>query len=234
MIKCLFRVLATCCMCLIFTPAQAFVISFEASDFGLNPTFSNVQNFEITIDIAGPLTAGTVYIDPALNGVDYGVNGILGATPSGFPAFNLVRSIGGAEFYSQGSSMSFEVSAAADLTDGLQVSELVGTDPVFLFNAREFSLTPGRYHPPLFQLNADGTGSIRNSNNMGGLNPDSGLVVDVEAGDEYITELTFNANNLTLAGATAVPEPAVGLPLMMLGVAGLWALRRRPVSAARP
>lgn len=225
MTKYLFRVLATCCLCLTFTPAQAFVISFEASDFGLNPTFSNVQTFEFTIDIAGPLTAGTVYNDPALTGVDYRVFGALGATPSGFPAFNLVRSIGGGEFYSQGSSLSFEVSAAADLTDGLQVSELVGTDPVFVFNGLE--LGTGRYHPALFQLNADGTGSIRNSDNMGGINPGSGLVVDVEAGEEYITELTFNANNLTLAEAIAVPEPSAGLPLMMLGAAGLWAFRRR-------
>lgn len=225
MIKFASRVFATCALCLGLTPAQAFVVSFEASDFGLNPTFSNVQTFEFTIDIAGPLTAGTAYNDPVLNSVDYRVFGTLGATPSGFPAFNLVRSIGGAEFYSQGSSMSFEVSATADLTDGLQVSELVGVDPVFLFNGLE--LGTGRYHPALFQLNADGTGSIRNSDNMGGINPGSGQVVNVAAGDEYITELTFNANALTLTDATAIPSPAIGVPLLLLGIIGLSALRRR-------
>ncbi|MDE0795245.1 MAG: hypothetical protein OSB76_06395 [Alphaproteobacteria bacterium] len=74
------------------------MISFEASDFGLNLSFNNVQTFEFTSDIAGPLTAGTIYNDPVLTGVDYRVFGALGATPSGFPAFNLVRSIGGGEF----------------------------------------------------------------------------------------------------------------------------------------
>jgi len=34
MMKNFFRVLATCCLCLSFTLAQAFVVSFEASDFG--------------------------------------------------------------------------------------------------------------------------------------------------------------------------------------------------------
>lgn len=231
MLKFFSRVLAACLLCLNFAPAQAFVMSFEASDFDLNPTFSNVQTFEFTIDIAGPLTAGTTYTNPVLNSVDYRVFGFLDVTPSGFPAFNLVRSITGAEFYSQGSSMSFEVSAAADLTDGLQVSELVGVDPVFLFNGLE--LGTGRYHPALFQLNADGTGSIRNSDNMGGINPGSGQVVNVSAGDEYITELTFNPNTLTLAGATAVPSPAIGLPLLMLGVMGLWALRRRAPASSQ-
>ena len=225
MIKNFFRVLATCCLCLSFTPAQAFVVSFEASDFGLNPTFSNVQTFQFSIDIAGPLTAGTVYNNPTLNEVNYSVFGFLDITPSGFPAFNLIRSISGADFYGQGSSLSFEVAAAADLTDGLQVSELVGVDPVFLFNGLE--LDTGRYHPALLQLNADGTGSIRNSDNIGGINPGSGLEVNVSAGEEYITELTFNPNTLTLAEATAVPEPAVGLPLLMLSAVGLWALRRR-------
>ena len=98
MTKHLFRVLTTCCLCLTYTPVRAFVISFEASDFGLNLSFNNVQTFEFTSDIAGPLTAGTIYNDPVLTGVDYRVFGALGATPSGFPTFNLVRSIGGGEF----------------------------------------------------------------------------------------------------------------------------------------
>ena len=76
--------------------------------------------------------------------------------------------------------MSFEVSAAADLTDGLQASELIGTDPVFVFNG--LKIGTGQYHPALFQLDADGTGRIRNSDNIGGINPGSGVVVDVEPG----------------------------------------------------
>ncbi|NKB22033.1 MAG: hypothetical protein GKS01_16215 [Alphaproteobacteria bacterium] len=199
------------------------MISFEAADFGLTPVFSNVTTFAFGIDIAGPLTAGTVYSDPTLNGVDYNVFGTLDVTPSGFPAFNLVRSIGGAEFYTQGSSLSFEVAVGADLTDGLQVSDLVGD---FIFDGREVGT--GRYHPALFQLHSDGTGSIRNSNNTGGVNPGSGEVVNVTFGEEYITDLTFNASTLTLADApAAVPVPPVGLPLLMLGFMGAVALRRR-------
>lgn len=33
---------------------------------------------------------------------------------------------------------------------------------------------------------------------MGGINPGSGEVVDVDFGEEYITELTFNPSTLTL------------------------------------
>ncbi|MFT5124441.1 MAG: hypothetical protein ACI9TH_004689 [Kiritimatiellia bacterium] len=194
---------------------QALIISFQASDFGLNPTFSNVQTFEFSIDLAGTLTPGTTYNNPTLNGVDYHVFGTLTTTPSGFPAFNLLRSIGGAEFYTQGSSLSFTISPTADLSDGLQVSDFSGTDPVFTFNGREVGT--GRYHPALFQLNADGTGIIQNSNNIGGVNPSSGMVVDVDFGEEYITELSFNPATLTLAGPVAVPEPSTLVSLLILG-----------------
>lgn len=207
------------------TPAKAFVISFEASDFGLNPTFSNVQTFAFSIDIAAPLTAGATYNNPLLNGVNYNVSGTLGATPSGFPGFNLVRAISGTDFYSQGSELSFGISAIADLSDGLQVSELVGVAPVFLFDGREVGT--GRYHPALFRLNADGTGSIRNSNNFGGINPGSNAFVNVQYGEEYITELTFDASQLTLADAPEIPEPSAGLPLLLLGFLGIRTLRRR-------
>lgn len=92
--------------------------------------------------------------------------------------------------------MTFEVDITADLSDGLQVSELVGTGIVFEFDGREVGT--GRYHPAIVQLNADGTGSIRNSNNTGGINPGSGMEVDVDFGEEYITELTFIPSTLTL------------------------------------
>ena len=213
-----FLINVTVCCC---STTRASVISFGASDFVLNPTFSNVQTFDFSIDIAGPLVAGATYVNPTLNGVTYNVFGVLAATPSGFPAFNLVRNIGGAEFYNQGSSLSFSISATADLSDGLQVSELTGSDPVFVFNGRE--VNTGRYHPALFQLNSDGTGSIQNSNNFGGNNPSNGEFVDVDFGEEYVTELTFNASTLTLA--TAVPEP--NSAVLLIGLCGIVGLRRR-------
>ena len=200
--------------------ARAAIVSFEAADFGLNPTFSNVQTFSFSIDIADPITPGANLVNPTLNGVEYNVFGTLANTPSGFPAFNLIRTISGTDFYDQGSSFSMSISATADLSDGLQVSELVGSDPVFVFNGRE--VDTGRYHPALVQLNANGTGSIRNSNNTGGVNPGSGMVVDVDFGDEYITELSFNPSSLTLVNA--IPEPSSVAALCLLS--GLVLVRR--------
>ena len=159
----------------------------------------------------------TWYSTPTRAGFEYQVNGSLASgTPSGFPAFFLVRDIGGAEFYAQGSSLDFEISALADLSDGLQLSELVGSAGVFVFDGHETGT--GRYHPSLFELNSDGTGLIRNSDNTGGINPGNGQPVDVEIGDEYVTELSFDPATLTL-----VPEPGV---LSLLAVA-LAAIRRR-------
>ena len=59
-----------------------------------------------------------------------------------------------------------------------------------------------------------------NSNNLGGINPSSGMMVDVELGEEYITELAFDPNALTLL---AVPEPSsltlwVTAGLLILGL----------------
>jgi hypothetical protein len=104
------------------------------------------------------------------------------------------------------------------------MSELVGSGPVFVFNGRE--VDTGRYHPALFQLNSDGTGSIRNSNNMGEntLNPSTGELVDVDFGDEYITNLTFDPNQLTISAA--VPVPAA-LWLFVSGLLGLVGMARR-------
>ncbi|NNL65602.1 MAG: hypothetical protein HKP30_05120 [Myxococcales bacterium] len=208
--------LAALPLLLVASPATAFTLAFSSSDFGLNPTFSNVVDFTFEIEVAGPLAPG-VYANPTLIGVEYQVNGSLAmGTPSGFPAFFLVRDIGGAEFYAQGSSLQFEISALADLSDGLQVSELVGGTGVFVFDGHETGT--GRYHPALFELNADGTGLIRNSDNTGGINPGNGQMVDVEIGDEYVTELSFDASTLTL-----VPEPG----LLSLVAISLAAIRRR-------
>jgi hypothetical protein len=190
-------VILAACLCLSLS-ARAEVLSFAASDFQVTPSFSNVRAFDFTVDIAGPLSAGASYFNPTLNSVIYNVSGSLGNTPSGFPAFNLQRTISGADFYNQGSSLSFTISADADLSDGLQVSELEAAEgyPVFTFNGRE--VDTGRYHPSLVELYSDGSGSIRNSNNSGGINPGSGMEVDVNFGDEFISDLGFAPSTLTL------------------------------------
>jgi hypothetical protein len=184
---------------------QAAVINFEAADFGVSPEFSNVETFNFTIDLVGPLSAGMAYTNPTLNSVVYGVSGSLDSTPSGFSGFDLQRTISSADFYGQGSSLEFSISALADLSDGLQASELEanGIAPVFVFDGREVGT--GRYHPALVKLYADGTGKIENSNNTGGINPSSGMEVDVDFGEEYITNLSFDPATLTLA---EVPVPA--------------------------
>ena len=200
--------------------SHAAVVSFEAADFGLNTTFSNVRTFSFEIDIEDSLAPGRSLDNPRLHGVDYNVFGFLTTTPSGFPAFRLERTIAGDEFYDQGSSLEFEIQRSADLSDGLQVSELEGTGTVFRFNGRE--VDTGRYHPSLVELNADGTGRILNSNNAGGVNPGSLRVVDVDFGEEYVTELRFDPSKLTLTRPIAsVPEPSFAFVLLPLGFLGL-------------
>ena len=197
--------------------AKGDLISFGSGDFGVEPVFSNVQTFDFAIDIAVPLTAGTTYTNPTLNGVVYSVSGTLQPmTPSTFSAFALERTIGGGEFYSQGSSLSFTIDAAADLSDGLQLSELAGIDPVFLFNGRE--LNTGRFHPALFQLNADGSGSIQNSNNVP-------FGDQIDFGAEYITNLSVDPSSLTLVATVSVPEP--GSESLLIAIGGLALSRRR-------
>jgi hypothetical protein len=196
------------CLSLIFTPfiAVADIIEFEADDFSVTPTFSDVQSFQFAIDVSSQLIPGTSYNNPQLYCVDYLVSGSLSDTPSGFRSFGLERTIAGDEYYNQGSSMQFEIDVSADLSDGLQVSELVGDGLVFQLNARE--VDTGRYHPPLFELNSDGSGSIRNSNNQGGINPGSMMEVDVDFGEEFITELTFDPAALTLVAPPGEPVKA--------------------------
>jgi hypothetical protein len=199
--------------------SQATVITFSDADFGTAPVFSNVQTFSITIDIDGPLAAG-VFNNPTLNSVEYNVSGTLAiGTPSGFSAFNLERTINGADFYAQGSSLSFEIAPGVNLSNGLQMSELAGSTPIFVFNGRE--VDTGRYHPALFELNSDGTGRIRNSNNTGGINPSSGNVVDVNFGEEYITNLTFDPSQLTIVAAVPVPAAVWLFCSGLLGLIGM-------------
>ena len=93
------------------------------------------------------------------------------------------------------------------------------TGVVFHFNGREEGT--GRYHPLFLQLRSDGTGILQNANNMGGVNPATMQVVDVDFGEEYITNLSFDATSLTIA----IPEPSNAL-LSVLGLVPLLVRRR--------
>jgi hypothetical protein len=167
----------------------------------------------------------------------------LAATPSGFPSFGFALNhrfpasppgpITGAEFYAlngsavAGQTLRFQVSASADLSDGLQLDELddLGGGVIFLFNGREEGT--GRYHPAFLELRSDGTGIIQNADNMGGDNPADGSPneIDVDFGDEYITNLSFNPSTFTIG----VPEP--GVSFLLFGAGGLLAVRRRRVDS---
>ncbi len=175
---------------------QTMTLRIQSSDYQLTPNFSDVDFFDIKISIDAELTPGT-YINPNIIEVDYQVMGDLEPnTPSDFPAFNLERTISGNDFYAQGSSLSFEIAQNAILEDGVQVAELVGTAILLTFNGRE--IDNGRYHPALLELNANGTGRIQNSNNIPSENP----LVEVDFGEEYITDLNFDPGNTTVITAT--------------------------------
>jgi len=120
------------------------------------------------------------------------VGDLADGTPSGFTSFALEREITGEDFYAQGSMLQFEISPSAVLDDGVQLAELAGGDLVFRFDGRE--LGNGRFHPALFELRADGTGRIQNSNNVPTLDP----LLEIATGSEYVTDLTFDAGNTTL------------------------------------
>lgn len=73
----------------------------------------------------------------------------------------------------------------------------------------------------MIELNSDGTGLFQNSNNMGGINPGNGLEVDVDFGEEYISELSFDPAAFTIG---TVPEPST---VMVLGLGMTVAMLRR-------
>ena len=192
-------------LCLIGVNASAFTVSISSDDFVTMPEFSEVETFNFAISIDETFGAGS-FQNPMLESVVYQVQGVLEpGTPSTFPAFDLQRTITGTDFYDQGSSLNFEISTVADLSDGLQADELMPNSEgvIFTFNGRE--VDNGRFHPALFVLNQDGTGSIRNSNNVPMLDP----LLEVDFGAEYITNITFDAGNLTLVEAlpSASPTP---------------------------
>lgn len=231
------------------SPAN-FTLSLSSADFGaagITPEFSQVRNFSFDLHLAGPLGPGFSYGNRSLLDIEYRVSGRLDATPSGFPAFALDRSRGGREgsitpedWLAQSSRLAFEISATANLLDGVQLSELVTnakTGTLLVIDGREKGrLDVARYHPPQLLLYPDGTGLLWNSNNSSGgtgtTNPGSGLTVDLDFGDEYITHLRFDPAALTIIGAppVVVPEPTTAV---LLGLGLLVLTRARNERAAR-
>jgi hypothetical protein len=212
--------------------AQTMTLSTASGDYVITNVFSDVDFFTLDIEINAPLAPGA-YVDPDIVSVTYQVSGVLEpGTPSGFPAFDLQRNMTGAEFYAQGSSLRFEIAQSAVLSDGVQAAELAGNAVVLTFNGRE--VDNGRFHPALLQLSADGTGRIQNSDNVPSLSP----LVEVDFGEEYITDLRFDPGNTTLiTGTPAADEPPAGggggggaaspLDVGTLGLLGILAGRRR-------
>jgi hypothetical protein len=198
-------------------------LSFDQDDFVVTNVFSDVDEFTFDIQFAVPLASGS-YVNPDITNVRYTVSGTLVAgTPSGFPAFALVRDISGDEFYAQGSSISFRISGNAVLSDGVQVAELDGSSLVFTFNGKEIG--NGRFHPTLFELNRDGTGMMQNSDNIIVENP----LQQVAFGSEYINTLSFDPGNTTLISGE-VKRKKSGGALSLLAIFGLLSLvltRRR-------
>lgn len=207
--------------------AQTMTLTTSNTDYQVTNVFSDVGVFTISVVIDAPLAVG-VYNNPDIISVSYQVSGSLTpGTPSGFPAFALVRDISGTEFYAQGSSLSFEISPAAVLTDGVQIAELVGNGVVLTYNAREIG--NGRFHPALFELSSNGTGRIQNSDNVVTENP----FQQVDFGEEYITDLVFDPGNTTVLTGTVLTIPRGGsgttsLPdLFVLVAIGLFVSVRR-------
>ena len=202
--------------------SASFIIEFSNTDFVINPNVNRLRDFDFRLEVADDLVAGLLYEDPPITSVQYSIFGILDTdpTPSEFPAFDLQRGpLLNAEFYGQGSSFDIEIMAGADLTDGIQLAELT----TFVFNGRV--INTGRYHPTLIQLFSDGTGSIQNSNNTGGVNPGNGLVVDVDFAEEYHVDLTASTS-LTISTPAAIPEPSVSF-LIVIGASASLMRRKR-------
>ena len=180
--------------------AEPIRLSTSNLDYQITNTFSDVDLFTIDIDLDIPFESG-LYDNPTILNVNYRVFGSLEpGTPSGFPQFDLQRSISGAEFYQQGGSLMFEIAANADFSDGIQADELVDNGTILTLNAREVG--NGRFHPPIFELYSDGTGRIQNSNNVHTVDP----LLEVNFGDEYITDLEFSTDSTVLLDVFLIDE----------------------------
>ncbi len=161
-------------------------------DYQLTKTHSDLYFFSVNVEFAAPLVPG-VYNNPDAVTISLWVRGNLApGTPSGFADFDHPWRFSGTEFYNRGGSLRFEISNAAVLSDGIQVSELVGDGIVLTVDSREIDY--GSYHPAIFELRADGTGRIQNSNNIVTLDP----LNEVDFGEEYITDLMFDPGNTTV------------------------------------
>ena len=240
-------VLIFCATAASATPSQShpgdFTFSFGVADVGranVTPEFSRVFNFNFELDFEGPLRGGKFYSNEQLEEVRYIVSGGLNTlppTPSGFPGFALNRfengegPISAAEWESQRSHLGFALARDIQLHDGVQLSELepFGKDNrIFEMNAREHGrLDRARYHPPQLILYADGTGLLWNANNKskdtGTVNPATGLEVDVDFGEEYITRIRFDPTAITVIDvpdSLPIPEPGTAL-VLGLGLVGL-------------
>ncbi|MEM8547715.1 MAG: hypothetical protein AAGF46_06085, partial [Pseudomonadota bacterium] len=213
------RFLLALCIGFFALPASAqtttVTMSLQDSDFTIAPVFNDVRTFSFTVELNETVRTG-LFDNPEIINITYRVQGTLtNATPSGAPAFDLQRSISGADFYAQGSSLAFNVVDTAILEDGIQVSELDAMGVVFRLDA--FESDTGRFHPPVLELNLDGTGRIQNSNNLVSVMPPS----QVAAGDEYVTDLSFIPAELTvLAQTAAVIPPENDTEVSALGFTG--------------
>jgi hypothetical protein len=190
---------------LVQTKLSAETVRFSTSnaDYQITNVFGNVDLFTIDIDIDMPLSPG-LYMDPTIISVSYRVFGSLEAgTPSGFSSFDLVRDMSGTDFYEQGSSLVFEIAADVDFTDGIQADELIDNGTILTLNAREIG--NGRFHPAILELYTDGSGRIQNSNNIHTSEP----LLEVNFGDEYITDLEFELASTTLFNVVEQSEPEV-------------------------
>ena len=190
--------IAVLCLGIVCQPAHAQTMQLSTSntDYQITNVVSDVDTFDFIIEIDAPLEPG-LYDNPAIISVSYRISGsLIDGTPSGFEAFALEREITGEEFYAQGSSLRFEIDQTAVLEDGIQIAELTGSELVFSFDGRE--IDSQRFHPALFELRADGTGRIQNSNNTPTLEP----LLQVQFGEEYINDLIFDAGNTTLIAGT--------------------------------
>lgn len=181
--------------------AERLFLSLSDRDFELSNVYSDVDLFVIDIELEMPLEPG-LYNNPQIIDVDYRVFGnLVAGTPSGFSSFDLQRSMSGEEFYQQGSSLVFQIADSADFSDGIQANELVNIGYLLTLNARE--IDNRRFHPAILELYADGTGRIQNSNNIHTLDP----LLEVNFGDEYITDLVFEPASLTLMRQIDIEPP---------------------------